>query len=805
MSALLQDIRHAARSLARSPAFTLTAILCLSLGIGINTGVFSIINTFLIRPLPFPEPERVLMLFTTQARQEVSDAPFSPADLGDLRAQSRTLEDAAGMATAGFNLALGDEPERVRGAYVTHNLFGMLGVAPMLGRGILPEEDRPGAGRVVVLSERLWRRRFGARPDVAGSRVLISGHPYTVVGVMPTGFRFPEAEDLWIPLRAEPAESRADRYLWTVARLREGATLQQANAELPGIAARLAAAHPGTNAGWSFGAKPWREEYVENGLRLMLYLMMGAVGFVLLIACANVANLLLARSAARRREIAIRLALGAGRGRIVRQLLTESALVALPAGALGAVTASWWLDWVASRVPEEITYWMRFDVDGTVLLFTLLLSLATAVLFGLLPALRAARADVQGAIKEGGRGATGGVERSRLRSALVTGEIALSVVLLVGAVLLVRSFVAALNADLGFDTRRLLAMRTSITGERYDATAARAGFFLRTAERMRALPGVRDAALTTALPGDDGGVGVTIVAEGQQVAPGEETSARWIGITPSYFGVVGRPLLAGRTFTDAETADSLSTSIILNDVLARAFWPGQDPLGKRVRLNSPDEPWLTVVGVAPTLHYEEVGEASAASRRQVHVPYARGGWRLMTLMVRTSVDPAGAAGPVRQALREMDPTVPVFDVRTMDEYRAYTTWDKRIMGEVFGMFGMLALVLAAVGVYGVMAYAVSQRYHEIGIRVALGAQRRHVMRLVVGEGAVLAAIGVALGLVGAFGVSRVMASVLYGVSPSDPVAFLLVPVLLAGVALLASWLPARRATRIDPMVALRAE
>jgi predicted permease len=538
----------------------------------------------------------------------------------------------------------------------------------------------------------------------------------------------------------------------------------------------------------------------------MLGLMLGAVGCVLLIACANVANLLLARAAARQREIAIRVAIGAGRWRLIRQLLTESVLVALAGGALGTLIAIWWLDLTTSRISAELAYWITFEVDRGVLLYTFSLSVATGLLFGLVPALRSSRPDLTRSLKDGARGAVGGFRRNRLQSVLVSGEIALSLVLLVGAALMIRSFIAAVNVDLGFDTGRMLTMRTSLTGNAYDGVATRAAFFEQMRERIGTLPGVRATALTTALPADEGGLGTVIVAEGQPRAPGEETFVRYVGITPGYWEMLGMPLLAGRDFTPREAADSNSTVVVLNQDLAEQLWPGQDALGKRVQIVIGERtPWLTVVGIAPTLHYEAVGNASVQSRRQAHVPYARAGWRLMTLMVRAEGDPGALAPAVRRTLQGMDNTLPVFSVHTMDEYRTYTAWDRRLFGQLFGGFGLLALVLAAVGVYGVTSYAVSQRAHEIGVRMALGAQGTDVLRMIVAHGAVLAAVGVGVGLLGAFAVSRVMSSVLYGVSATDPVAFLGIPLLLGCVALLASYLPARRAVRVDPMIALRSE
>jgi len=802
MDELIQDIRYALRTLGRSRGFVAIAVLCLSLGIGVNTSVFSIVNTFLLRPLPIDREQGVLRILAAQPGQGIAEAGMSVADAMDLKQSSRTLEDVALMGSGGFNLAGGEEqPARIPGAYATGNLFSILGVRPVLGRGFLPEEELRGGPRVVLLSDMLWRRQFGADPGVVGRDVVLNGRPTRVVGVMPPRFRFPETEQLWVPFGLDPNDPRDDRGASVVARMRDGATLEQAQREASATAARLAAAHRDTNAGWTFVVQRWRDAYVAD-MSVMLVLMMAAVGFVLLIACANVANLLLARAAGRRREIAVRAALGATRRRIIRQLITESVLVAAAAGLLGTLVAFGWTRWIVSRIPEELAYWMTFDIDARVLAFTLVLSLATGVVFGTLPALRASRADLQEDLREGTRGSSEGGGRGRLRSALVGGEVALSAVLLVMAALMIRSFLAAASADVGFDTRPLLAMRTSLVGPRYDSLGTRAEFFLRTAERMKTVPGVREAAFSTVLPGDDGGVGVATVAEGRPREPGKETAAVTIAITPGFFSTLNRPLLSGRTFTDVEAADRTAAVAIVNPELAKALWPGEDPLGRRLRL---DDEWFTVVGVAPTLHYEEIGEQTPQSRRQVHLPYARHGWRLNTLLVRTQGDPAAAAPAVRAAIRQLDGTLPVFDVRTMEEYRRYTTWDRRIFGEVFASFGVLALLLAAIGVYGVTAYAVSQRRREIGIRMALGARSLDVLREVSRQGSTAIVAGCIGGLLLAWGASRAMRSVLYGVAPADPVSFVVVPVVLVTAAVLATLIPARRATRVDPMVALRSE
>jgi predicted permease len=806
MDTLLLDLRYALRSLRRSRGFAAAAIVCLALGIGVNTATFSIVNTLLLRPLPFADGDRVVRLYSQAPGQGWEQDAFSAGELAEIRERSRTLAGVAGAGQRGFNLAGEGDPVRLQGSPVTHDLFPLLGVRPALGRGFLPEEDRPGAEPVVILGHEVWRSQFGGRADVVGSKAVVNGIPTTVVGVMPRGFRFPVKSDLWVPARPDPADALDARWSWmlAVARLRPGATVEQAGADLARVARELAAEHPATHAGWRFGARDYGSAYVRGERGTMLGLMLGAVGFVLLIACANVANMLLARGAARRREIAVRAALGAARRRIVRQLLTESVLIALAGGAAGVLVGTWWLHWLVSTLGTEVPYWMAFELDGRVLAYTAALSVATGLLFGILPALRASRPDLTGSLKDGAPGGTGGTHGSRLRGTLVAGEIALALVLLAGSALSIRSFLAAAGTDPGVDAGRILTARTSVTGERYDAMAARAAFFRELAARVRAIPGVRGAALTTALPAGDVGSATTVAAEGAPDADG--VGSRWIAVTPGYWEAMGRPLLAGRGFTEREAADSAAEVAIVSAELAERLWPGRDPLGRRMRVEVEGAtPWLTVVGVAPTLAYAKPGEDGERERRQVHLPYARAGWRLMTLAVRSTGDPATLAAPVRREVRALDPSLPLFTVHTMSDYRASTLWLERAAGQAFASLALLALLLAALGVYGVMAYAVGQRTREIGIRMALGARAPDVVGMVVREGALLAAAGIGAGLLGAWGVSRLMRSTLYGVGPGDPVAFVAAPLLLAAVAVAASWIPARRAARVDPMTALRSE
>ncbi len=806
MDALLQDLRYSFRTLARSPGFTAVAVACLALGIGVNTAVFSMVNALVLRPFPFPDPDAVVSVYASNDALGWREASASAPDLLEWKQGAPAIGELAAISRGSFVVAGGQEAEQVTGFRVTPNLFGIIGARPALGRVFGPAEGAEGNDRVVVLGNGLWTRRFGGRTDVVGSTVLVNGRPHTVIGVMPPRFRFPETSELWVPTELRPGTARDARGLQGIGRLRAGATPQQADAQVRAVAARLAASHPETNRGWGAKVLSFRDDMVDGELRTMLWLMLGAVGFVLLIACANVANLLLARAAGRQREVAIRAALGAGAWRIVRQLLVEAVLVALAGGVVGIALASAWLRWTVAWIPEELPYWIRFKIDGRVLLFTLGLSVATGILFGLLPALRARSGDLRGALSAGGRGVEGGVRGSRLRSTLVGAEMALAVVLLAGAALMVRSFLAITAADAGFETDRLLTMRTQLSGPRYDSIPARAAFHAEAVRRLTDLPGVAEAVATTTIPTDDGGEPYPIAAEGDARPRGEEIVANVTASTPGLFRTLGVPMQEGRDFSAAEAADTAARVAVIGRTLAATLWPGGSALGKRVRVDLDGGPaWVTVVGVAGDLQYEEFGEETRVSRLQLHLPWARLGWRSAAYMLRTEGSPAALAQPARRTLRGLDATLPAFDVRTMDEVRRYTTWPSRLWGTTFGVFAAIALGLAALGIYGVMSYSVSQRVREIGIRMALGARAGDVVRSMVTDGARPAVIGMAIGLVAAVAVTRLLAGFLYGVTAADATAFVLAPAVLLGSALLAAWLPARRAARVDPMAALRGD
>ena len=807
------DLRHAFRGLVQRPGFTAAALLTLGLGIGGNTAVFSIVNALLLRPLPLGEKgERVVTLHSTHPTQaqdfDWDNSEVSFADLEDFARESRALEETAGWVPRNFTL--GGEPEvdaaRARGGSITPNLFSMLGVSPRLGRPFRPEDAAPpGFESVVILSDGLWRR-FGADPAIVGKAVRVNGRSLTVVGVMPERFKFPVRDELWVPYRpATTPHRRDDRFVFAFGTLKPGVTVAQAQEELGTIAARLAEQHPDTNRGWGVRVFAFRDQAVDRSARLLATTLLAAVGLVLLIACANLASLLLARGAARQREMAVRTALGARRSDLVRHLLAESLLLSVVGGALGLGFGRWGLDAVVASFPEELPHWIRLDLDGRVLAFAVLVSLLTALACGLAPALRASQPDVVVDLKEGGRSGDS-PRHGRLQRALVVGQIAVCLALLMGASLLIRSFLSLQEAKGGFPEDGLLTLRVYLAGDAYDPIEAKTAFFRRVAERLRSLPGVRAAAATTSIPTDDGGESARAVADGRPVAPGEETGVSVIGVTPGLFETLATPPLEGRDFTEDENAPAGAQVAIVNRGLARRFWPDGGAIGSRIGLvEGGATAWLTVVGIAPEVQYEEFGEESAQSRLNVYVPYGRLGYRTMALLVRTEGPPAAAAMAVRQALRSLDAGLPAFDVRTMSEVRAYTTWEQRFFGQAMGVFAAAALLLACLGVYGLLAHNVSQRAHEMGIRLALGARPEDVVRQIVSEGLRLAGLGVVLGLFLALAVSRMLAGALYGVAATDPWTFLGLAAALVAVVLAASYIPARRAGRTDPMAALRCE
>ncbi len=818
LGTLWSDLRHGARGLARRPGFTLAALATLGLGIGANSTVFNIVNALLLRPLPLGDAgDRVVRLHSTHKAQpeDWEDSHLSYADLRDLRARVAGLQDAAGYIGGGFTLQSGGESERLRGGLVTPNLFALVGLRPVLGRDFREEDAADfGFAPVVLLSHRLFERRFGSDPGIVGRGVILNGRAVTVIGVMPPGIRFPERDELWVAYRPssdpERAPTRAQRFVAGFGLLRDGVSIERVQGELDLAAGQLAEAHPDTNRGWGVRVLSFRDSVVDRGLRVVASALLGAVAAVLLIACANLASLNLARGAARQRELAVRASLGASRGRLVRQMLAESAVLCAAGGLVGLAASAWFTDLVVASWPEELPYWVDLSLDWRVLAFTSAVAALSAVLSGLLPAWRSSRPDLVTDLRDGSRGSAGAGQQ-RLQSALVVGQVALCLALLVGASLMIRSFLRLQQAPSGFVEQALLTLRVYIAGDAYDVTQRRAELLRDLEQRLSALPGVERAAFTSSIPTDDGGAPVRLVVERQPVAAGDEPSAIRIAGSPALFETLGAPLVEGRGFTASEHESATADVVIVNQALARRFWP-EGALGQRLSLvdgggRRADAPvrWLRVVGVAPDIQYEEFGEETAQSRLNVFRPYATAPGRSLALLVRTRTTPRAQAEAVRRVFREVDPGIAVWDVRTMEEVRAFTTWEQRFFGHLMGGFAAQALLLACLGVYGVLAYAVSRRTREIGVRLALGARPADVVGLVLRRGAALGLLGAALGLLLALAVGRALQGVLYGVEPGEPGPLLAIAGLLLAVVLAASLLPARRAAAVDPIAALRAE
>ncbi len=804
---LVQDLRHAGRVLASRPGFFLAAAGTLAIGLCANVTIFSIVNGLLLRPLPFGDrSDRIVTLHATHRLLprdfSFGDTEISYPDLVDLQ-QARSFEDIGAYLTRSFTLSGGEAgAERVRGASVTPNLFPLLNVAPVLGRHFLSDEGMPpGLESSVMLTDGLWRRRYGADPDIVGRDIIVNERARTVVGILPPGFRFPERDELYMPFRPDNPP-RAARNVNAVAVRRSGVTLEQAQAEVDGIAARMAADYPDTNRGFGIQVMTFRGIQVGNGTRTIAAVLMAAAAFVMLIVCANLANLMLVRGASRQRELAVRAAMGASPGRLASGALAESALLAA-AGTIGGLLASLWLlDWVVTRFPEGLPYWVRFDVDLRVLLFTAGIAAAAAAAIGLMPALRAIRPDLVADLREGGRGASLGRGGRRLQSVLAVVQVGLCLALLVGANLMVRSFLAVQRADLGFDDRPLVTARGYLAGDQYDDLTARAAFFARAIQALGAMPGAASAAVTTALPGDDGGAPAQIVVDGR-TADGDELAGQLVGISGGYFATLGAGMLDGRGFLDAEATDPDSDVALVSRRLADSLWPGERAVDRRIGLETADGiSWRRIVGVAPDLHYEEVGEQTDSSRLTVYVPYARAGYRSVAFVVRATGDPHGLVGAARRTLQGVSAGFPVFRIMTLPELRRFTTWDQRFFGLTMSAFAGAAVLLACLGVYALVAYSIGRRSREIGVRVALGASPARVVAMLLRESAVVAMAGTILGVLLGVAVARALAGAIYGVSADAWLfASMLAPLLL--VLFAATWLPARRAASADATIALR--
>jgi putative ABC transport system permease protein len=804
MNSILQDIRYGFRMLAKNPAFTAIAVLTLALGIGANTAVFSVVNGVLLRPLPFPEPGRLVwMQSASLGASDWSGGPLSPPDFKDIREQSKSFDHLVAFIQNPATLSGTGEPERVPGAVVTSDFFSMLGGNPAYGRTFLPDDDEVELPNVVMLSHGLWQRRFGGDPAVVGKMVTLDGRSMTVVGVMPAGFKFPEEAELWqpLPLKLREMSVRRFHFLSVIGRLKDGITQQQAQADVTGICRNLAKAYPASNTDYGAQVIPLEENLVGS-LKPTFTVLMIAVGFVLLIACANVASLLLARATSRQKEIAVRASLGAGTFRMVRQLLTESMMLSLMGGGLGILLAVWGIGFLVSLSPADIPRLDEVSVNGTVLAFTLGISALTGLIFGIVPALKSARLDLTETLKEGGRGSSAGRGRHRLHSILVASEIAIALVLLIGAGLMLRSFQRLGNVNPGFDASNVLTMQVSLPFTKEEDAPKWAEFFRQLMDRVKSLPGVESAGGITELPLSGQLNDTSFTIDGQPPpAPGEGHFAQQPRVTPDYFKAFGIPLLKGRYFTEQDGPNAPKV-VIISESLARKYFPKEDPIGKRMTIDFEKPFDCEIVGVVGAIRQYSLDSGLAQA---MYVPEAQSPNTMMNIVVRSTVAPLAMASAVKKEVQTLNSSLPVYQIRSMQQVMASSVARPRLRTLLLTIFSCVALILAAAGIYGVMSYSVSQRTHEIGIRMALGARQNDVLKMVVGKGLLLALIGIGAGLAMAFGVTRFIASLLYDVRPTDPLTFICIAGILAGVAFLASYIPARRATRVDPMEALRYE
>jgi len=815
MENLWRDVQFGARLLAKGPGFTAVAVLTLALGIGANTAIFSVINAVLLRPLPYPEADRLVLM--SEWSEQVPTMSFSLANFKDVRDQNGVFDAIVGANGTNFILTnQGADAERVNGRQVTSGVFAALGRQPILGRAFTPDEDKPGAEGVVLLAEGFWERRFGRDPDVIGRTLTLSGESFTVIGVMPGALHGSwKNADVFTPLlRLEDSIGGEDNRgnhpgIYVIARLKPGVTVEAARTEVVGIAKRLAEQHPKTNARQSMRLEPLLMALVGE-LRPGLMLLLGAVVFVLLIACANVANLLLARGAQRQKEIAIRLALGAERRRVLRQLLTESVLLSLFAGALGVVLAFWGVRALVATLPANVPRADEIRIDGAVLAATALISVLTGLVFGIAPAWKTLRSDMHEPLKDSGRGVVG--SGHRLRNGLVVAEVSLSLVLLVGAGLLLRSFFRVIHADPGFRSESVLIANVPLpqtrhvtgrsSGGIHPEHAVRAALLERVLDNARALPGVRAAGATQPL---QGGWQSGFSVEGRPEAlPGQLPSADIARISPDYYAAMRVRVLAGRAFDERDRTDAPPVCIV-DETFAKSYWPEESPLGKRVKfgpLSDTEHPWMEVVGVVA--HVKNYG-VDEDSRVELYLPFLQDSASGFTLVLRSDADPAALSAALRGAVRAANPELPVYSVRTLGEVVSDRTAERRLAVLLISVFAWIALSLAVVGIYSVMSYAVAQRTQEIGVRMALGAERPQIVRMVLRSGAALVLGGVSIGLIAAFGLARLITTLLFETSAADPPTFSIVPLLLTAVALAACYLPAVRATRVDPIAALRHE
>lgn len=803
----MNNFRFAFRQLRKTPAFTLIAVFTLALGIGANTAIFSVVHAVLLRPLPYVHSERLMRVFGSQPQLDL--APTSPANFLEWKEQNEVFERIAAYVGQGFNLVGGDKPERVIGARVSADLFQLLGVQPTLGRAFTSDEDQSGHNQVVVLSHEFWQSRFGGDPTVQKT-VRLNEKAYTVVGIMPAGFAFPDTRtQVWTPIAFNPAEraTRDTNFIDVVGRLKPGVSIEQARAKMAMLARQQAERYPKTNAG--IGAKVVSlHEQTVGEIRPMLIVLLGAVAFVLLIACANVANLLLVRAAGRQKEMAIRGALGASRPRLVRLLLTESIALAMLGGALGLFLAIWSVDLLVTLKPANLPRLGEIEINRTVFGFTLAISLITGIAFGLVPALQSSKPALNEGLKESSRGATGSLRRHQMRSLLVVSEVALSLVLLVGAGLMIRSFARLLAVDPGFKADHVLTAFISLPTSKYSKVPEQAAFFEQLIARIRNLPGVSSVGVVTDIP-LFGSSSTGFDIDGRPAsAHGQRPLTDYRMISPDYFSAMGMRLVKGRAFSRYDTANALAVAII-NETMAGRFFSNEDPIGKRIGLSGGPTDWREIVGVVGDVRNYGV---DAAVKPEAYVPFFQNGpgylsgvASAMNLIVRTSNDPLSLTTPLREQVQALDKDQPISEIRTMEWYLSESMAQRRFNMLLLGVFAALALVLAAVGIYGVIAYTVTQRTSEIGIRIALGARGAHILKLIFAHAMLTTLAGIVLGLAGALALTRLLGNLLYQISATDPVVFASITLLLLLVAVVATYIPARRATQVDPVVALRAE
>ena len=810
MQTFLQDIRYGLRGLWKRPGFTAVALITLALGIGANAAIFSVVNAVLLRPLQFRDPERLVILW-----EDISFAGFprntpAPANYVDWKNQLQSYEDVAASAESSLNLTGDGEPERVTSRQVTANFFSVLGVQPLLGRGFLPEEDQPHGNKVVVLSYPLWQSRYGGDRNILNREILLDGEKHTVVGVMPAGLQWLETEEqLWVPLGldAEEMRNRGGHYLVVIARLKQGVGLVQAQSEMDALMARLGKDYPQEMMEGRIGGivMPLHEQLAGDARRPLMVLIV-AVAFVLLIACANIASLLLARAAGRRREIAVRTALGASRTRIVRQLLTESLLLSAFGGISGLLLAIWSFSFFEKLIPDGMKQSTNLKLDGSILLFSLTASIVTGIVFGLIPALQSARVDLNESLKQSG-GRSGSGTGMRLRSGMIVFEVSLSLVLLVGAVLLIQTLFQLFNQYSVLAPEKVMTMRTVLPLTKYDGAGKRNAFYQNVLQRVESIPGVVSAGYSTSVPLAWKGGTSGFFPEGlKEPLAGLAYDANHRQVSENYLQTMSIPLRRGRYF-GAQDNEHAMPVVIINETMARTYWPNVDALGRRFKLGDPADntPWMTIVGVVGDVRQMGI---DVPVKAEMYMPYRQADLRFYVprdLVFRTAGDPASLVGSVRQAIRAVDPDQPISDVATMEEVLGREISQRRLGMILLTAFAVLALLLASLGIYGVLAYFVAQHRNEIGVRLALGATPAKILFFVLQKGMRLTLLGVGIGLAASFALTRLMTSLLFGVNPVDPLTFAAVPVLLAVVAFLACWIPARRAARVDPVVALRYE